>query len=374
MNYHAAYGPSSGAAGRPIRVGMLVGSLIASKGGVSEAVRSLSRALNQCPGVSVEIFTLASGDAEIRGPGEVPIHCVRTFGPASFGYAPRLLEEVRESDVDILHVHGLWMYLSVAARRWAKVTGRPYVVSPHGMLDPWALRNSGAKKKIARLLYENAHLRKAACLHALCGAEREAIRRTGLDAPIAVLPNGVDLPASAASPAAWRERMGKDAKVLLFLGRVTPKKQVLELVVAFALAHRPGNPWHLVVVGPAEAEYRGRIDAAVARSPCRENIHVVGPAYGEKRAAAYMAADAFILPSVSEGLPMAVLEAFAYGLPALLTPQCNLPEAFAEGAALRIEPRKEAICEGLQRLFGLSQDEYAAMRGAARRLAAERSA
>ena len=98
------------------------------------------------------------------------------------------------ADLDVLSVHGLWKYCSVGSQRWHRRTGRPYVVHPHGMLEPWALRNAMWKKRVAALLYENQHLHGAACLRALSEAEAESIRSYGLRNPICVIPNGVDLP------------------------------------------------------------------------------------------------------------------------------------------------------------------------------------
>jgi len=343
----------------PLRVGMLIASTSPTGGGVGEAMRSLALALHHLPHVSVEIFAPDDGQARRDFDG-IPVKLAPVRGPSWFAYAPRLVPEMLESDLDVLHVHGLWMYISAAARRWAKATGRPYVVSPHGMLDPWALRHNAPRKKLARLLYEDAHLENAACLHALCRAESDAIRLAGLHRAVAIIPNGVHLPAAKSRPAPWRLEMPREAKACLFLGRVTPKKQVVELIRAFARCSTRRD-WHLVVVGPAQHEYEPDIRSAAADAPCRDRIHVVGPAYDEARASAYASADLFILPSLSEGLPMAALEAFGHGLPALLTPQCNLPEAFDYGAALEIEPTEHGIAAGLERMFTLSDSERTAM-------------
>jgi poly(glycerol-phosphate) alpha-glucosyltransferase len=228
------------------------------------------------------------------------------------------------------------------------------------MLDPWALRNGAARKRLARLLYEDAHLGKAACLHALCQAEADAIRLAGIATPVAVVPNGVALPDRLAPRAPWRQDMREGAKVALFLGRVTPKKRVVELITGFAAATL-GDDWHLVVVGPVDDAYRGAVEAAAAAPACRGRVHVVGAAYGEARLSAYAASDLFVLPSLSEGLPMAALEAFAHGIPALLTPQCNLPEAFACGAALPIDTTEDGIADGLRRFAAMVPEERLAM-------------
>ncbi len=103
---------------------------------------------------------------------------VQTFRPRlrAWGYSNQLVPAMLAANLDVLSVHGLWKYCSVGSRRWHRQTDRPYVVHPDGMLEPWALRNADVKKRIAALLYENQHLRAAACLRALSEAEALSFR------------------------------------------------------------------------------------------------------------------------------------------------------------------------------------------------------
>ena len=97
-----------------------------------------------------------------------------------------------------------------------------------------------------------------------------------------------------------------------------------------------------------------------------------GPVFGEDKRAAFQYCDGFILPSLSEGLPMVLLEAWAYGKPVVMTPQCNLPEGYEAGAAVRIEPEEESIREGLTRFLGMDDGEREQMGAKGRELAARR--
>ena len=115
-------------------------------------------------------------------------------GGGAFGYAPRLARSLREGRLSLLHANGLWMYPSLASRRWSRRARRPYLIAPHGMLDPWAVAHSAWKKRLVGWWFENAHLAGAACLHALTAAEARALRSYGLRNPICVVPNGVDPP------------------------------------------------------------------------------------------------------------------------------------------------------------------------------------
>jgi poly(glycerol-phosphate) alpha-glucosyltransferase len=369
--------PKAAAAGVPMRVGMVVASITDAGGGVTEALRSLTRAVHRPPVSAVDVFTL-SGPAEdgLADWGGAGLHHHAVRGPASFSYAPALNRSLGDHPIDLLHLHGLWMYPSVATRRWRAATGRPLVISPHGMLDAWALANSGWKKRIARRLYEDDNLRRAACVHALCEAELLAIRRCGLTGPICLIPNGVDLaPATPPPPPPWRQALPRQVRVALYLGRLHPKKGVAELLRAWHLATaggRDGETWRLAVAGPGPAEYVALLQDEIAGLGLAGKVWLIGPQFGEAKAASLAAADAFILPSLSEGLPMAALEAWSWRLPALLTPHCNLPEGFAAGAALRIEAGPQGVAAGLRALFALSDDQRRAMGRRGRDLVAAR--
>ena len=122
-------------------------------------------------------------------------------------------------------IHGIWLHNSRICLNISKKRGIPYIVHPHGMLDPWAVNNSLWKKKLAGILYENEHLRTANCIRALCLSEVVAVRRYGLKNPICQIANGIDLPQiPVASPAPWHNGTESGKKILLFLGRIHPKK------------------------------------------------------------------------------------------------------------------------------------------------------
>ena len=244
---------------------------------------------------------------------------------------------IRGVSADLIHTHGLWTTTSISAPR----AGKPWIVSPHGMLDPWALANSRLKKKLALWLFEKRHLHGAHCLHALCEPEAKAIRDFGLTQPIATIPNGVHL------PDALPDRRDRAERTMLFLGRLHPKKGLAE----FLQSWREVNPsnWRLVVVGwdqgNHEAELRNLAEGLKVDFP--------GPAFGEEKERLLQEADGFVLPSHSEGLPVAILEAWSWGLPVLMTDACNLPEGFASESAMRYQDAdslRAFLAEDLQKM------------------------
>ena len=262
----------------------------------------------------------------------------------------------------------------MASLQWHRRTGRPYIVHPEGMLESWALQNAQWKKRIAAMLYENQHLRGAACLRVLCEAEAQSIRAYGMCNPICVIPNGVDLPDLSETPALQAQAFAEGRKVLLYLGRLHPKKNVANLIRAWkqilnshALARAS---WVLAIAGWSQGGYEAQLRQLTTELGLLTSVIFLGARFGTEKNECYRACAAFIMPSLSEGLPMTVLEAWAYAKPVLLTPECNLPEGFAAGAALQIGTGPGQIAAGIKRLIEMSGDDRQAIGNRGRDLVA----
>lgn len=335
-----------------MNVTTLTPSLSRQGGGIFEAERRLAQALHDLPDVDLEVVGLRDEHTEADLPEWAPLEptVCDTVGPEAFGYAPNLVDVLLGTEADVVHLHALWMYTSWAALQWVRQTERPHVVSVHGMLDDWALNNAHWKKRIVGWLYEHRSLRRAACLHALNEDECRSIRDYGLDRPVCVIPNGVELPDERdGQPPPWDDRVEPDARVLLFLGRIHPKKGLDELLEAWGqLDISEASSWRLAVVGWDDGGHLAELQKQVFALDLEEEVFFLGPLYGDEKEAAFRHADGFILPSHSEGLPMAVLEAWSYRLPVLMTPQCNLEEGFDAEAAYRIDPTAQSIASTLR--------------------------
>jgi glycosyltransferase involved in cell wall biosynthesis len=286
-------------------------------------------------------------------------------GPAAFGFSPGLKQRLQAQTQlgGIVHSHGLWMYPGLAARECAVKNHCRLIVSPHGMLEPWALNNSSWKKRLAGHFFEYKNLQMADCLHALCAPEAENIRRYGLKNPIAIIPNGVDVEESAPPADAIIEQFPgiKDRRRILFLSRLHPKKGLGNLLSAWEKMAPDFKDWQLLVAGSGDPAYEKDLKIFSADLIRKNNVVFLGQVNGGDKKQILRAADVFILPSFSEGFSMAILEAAAAGLPVLLTPECNFPELAGANAAIEITTDASGIEKGLRQILELSDEQRKAM-------------
>lgn len=329
-----------------MRIVMVTGSLSRRAGGLFWSVRRLSQTLARA-GAEVHVLGLRDIDTDCDLSAWAPLvpevfDCV---GPARLGYAPAIRRAISRLKPDIVHQHGIWQAFSLATIRWSK-QAQPVVISPRGMMDPWAIANSQWKKRLVWYCYERINMQRAACLHALTASEASAIRSVLPDTAIATIPNGMDLAAlnrDRARPAEGRPR-------LLFISRIHPKKGLMEFLEHWAdVRPRLRRPWMLRIAGPDEVGHLQALRARVEALGLGADVTFVGPVYGEAKARELAESEAFVLPSKSEGLPMAVLEAWAAGLPVFMTRACNLPEGFEAGAAIELTGDPMRLVNGLNR-------------------------
>ncbi|SKB05873.1 poly(glycerol-phosphate) alpha-glucosyltransferase [Prosthecobacter debontii] len=353
-----------------MKIALMMGSLSRLAGGLLEANRRLTQGWDQ-NGDDVQIFGVkdrfTDADAKLWAPLK-PI-TYPYLGPARFGYAPQLDARLSSFAPDVLHSQGLWTYTSLAASRWKRRVGGLEVIHPHGMMDPWALRNSAWKKRVMAALFERRHLLTASCLRALCQSELESIRQYGFRGPVCVVPNGMDVP-EISTQGARHPNLPKGKKVLLYLGRLHPKKGLANLIRAWAtLPNR--HSWILVIAGWDDGGHSDDLKKLVAEVSVEDDVTFLGPQFGSDKEMLYRGCEAFVLPSFSEGLPMVVLEAWAFAKPVLMTPMCNLPEGFNGGAALSALPEVDSLVAGLTQMFAFSAEERERMGQAGRRLVQE---
>lgn len=291
----------------------VVTSISRAAAGVSKAVIDLSEAL-AVDGTAGRVVTLSDEFTEMDLPAiHIPVDvCRRSLFPGlSFSFELKK-QIIQNRDIDIIHSHGLWMYPNFAAGNVARKQRLPHVVSPHGMLEPWALQRSVFKKKLVWHLFQKNELRQADLLHATALPEAQHFRELGLKNPIAIIPNGVNLPLAA-------EKFGGEAreKTFLFLSRIHPKKGLLNLVQAWEMLKPQG--WRVIIAGPDEDNHLAQVQSCIREAGLEEYFEFVGPVYEDQKWDAYRSADVFVLPSFSENFGIVIAEALAAGIPVITT-------------------------------------------------------
>ena len=342
------------------RIGLLTAAASRAGGGVFEAVVAQVDMLQASGAVPVVIsLNDADAGADRARLGDAGVILADIAGPRQIGYAPDLIGRLHNARLDLLHLHGIWMYPSRAGSVWARHTGKPYVISPHGMLDPWIIGRGRFKKTLARVGYERASWATATALHALTEAEaRDIADETGRTDAL-VIPNAGPAP----GPAPDRPR----APEVVYIGRIHPKKNLAGLVAGWRAARRPVTA-RLTIAGWGDPADVAALRAMLAEAD-DPSVEFVGPVFGETKRHLLDEARFVVLPSFSEGLPMAILEAWAAGVPTIMSEACHLPDGFRHGAALRCDTAPADIARALGAGLSLDDDVWLAMGKASQSMA-----
>jgi glycosyltransferase involved in cell wall biosynthesis len=286
-----------------MRVLLIVASLRPETGGPARSVPGLANALAD-RGVEVHVW---SPDVPEILPGPVRFICHR-------GKLEEILDQIKE--LDLIHDNGLWLPMNHWVARESKRRGIPRIVSPRGMLEPWALNQKKWKKRSAWWIYQRRDLHSAAMLHATAESEFRQFKRLGLPCAVATIPNGVEMPEHRGRLSVVDCRHGEQ-RTALFLSRIHSKKGLPLLVDAWARVKPAG--WRMVVAGPDENYHRTEVEALVKSAGLSGEWDFCGALEGEEKRGMYEKADLFILPTYSENFGIAVAEAMAHGLPVITT-------------------------------------------------------
>lgn len=329
-------------------------------GGPTKVVAGLTEKLVE-KGVEISIFSpFKRGEGlKVINPKGVELQLFpqnfidRLWTSYSLDFARVIKQNVHK--FDIIHIHEIWHYPNYVASWVAKRAGKPCVVTIHGALDPWCLNYKAFKKKIYALLIQKRILREASAIHAITNEEIKQIKNFVNNNNIIMIPNGINpedfenLPSRKELEKLYPELIGK--KVLLFLGRIHPKKGLDLLAKAFVIIARERDDVCLLIAGPDNDGYQVKIKQILEEERVLNKVIFTGMLEGQKKLIALGGADIFILPSYSEGFSMAILEAMISNLPVIITNQCNFPEVTEYRAGILIEPDYEQLAKALSKLL-----------------------
>ena len=302
-------------------------------GGPIYSVHGLARAQAR-RGCDVQVFT-----TNVDGPGESPVALGKPvaldgvkvwYFPCGAGrrlYRSPPMQRALTAQVasfDILHLHSVFLWPTLAAARAAQRAGVPYVLAPRGMLVADLIRRKSSLIKRAWItLFERANIEHAAAMHVTSDIEASEITNLGLGARrFVMVPNGIDVPVLLPS-----KMPGKP--YVLSLGRVNWKKGLDRLIAA--MAHVPDAD--LVIAGNDEEGYRATLDKLIAEHGLAGRVSFVGQVEGDAKWALIQRAAVFALPSYSENFGIAVLEAMACAVPVVVTPEVGLAGTVRDAGA-----------------------------------------
>jgi glycosyltransferase involved in cell wall biosynthesis len=285
------------------------------------------------------------------------------IGPRRLGRSPRmrrwLSQEAVAGRIELIHNHSLWMLPNVYAGGVARRHEIPLVVSPRGTLSEWAMANGSGVKRLFWPLMQRRAIEPAACFHATAKLEHADIRRMGFRQPVAIIPNGVDIPELDSD-------VSRHGRTLLFLGRIHPKKGLDLLLPAWQAIQTHYPDWRLRIVGP---DNQGHLEAArkLAVDLTLKRVEFTGALYGRDKWAAYQGADLFVLPTYSENFGMTVAEALAAGTPAVVSKGAPWEQLPAKAAGWWIEIGVDSLVAALEDALSRSPQALSQMGSNGRR-------
>lgn len=355
----------------------VIPSISERSGGPGQAIIPMCRSLG-AQGVEVLLATtddnLPNGSEPVRETVTDYKNLPVIFFPAQLGasfkysrpFAKWLYGNV--ANYDLVHVHAVFNHACIAAARACRRHDVPYIVRPLGTLDPWSMKQKSLRKKVFWQGGVKAMLSGAAAIHYTAKAEQTATEQSLRLNHGTVVPLGIDLqPGKLVSRKKLTHKLPSlgERPYVLVLSRLLPSKGIDVLLDAFLSLVKESDvaQWSLVLAGEGPADYVAGLKRIVATADASEQVLFAGWLEGEEKEAALSNASLLALPSYHENFGLCVMEALAFGVPVLVSPQVSLAaEIEAAGAGWVAEIEKAALQSALNAAF--SSEEERMRRGA----------
>jgi len=330
-------------------------------GGLAVAVRGMSKAFVE-RGHSVSIYTTDElEDEKGKKIEECNGYKIYRFPSNNFfisSYSPqlknKLLDEI--SNFDIIHIHGLWVYTTYISAKICQRLNRPYIITPHGMLDLWSFHQGYIKKVVYAAFIERKNINKAKIVHFTTEKEKVRSSHFGIKAFQAVAPLGVDLKEFISDEKQQSiksivpELYGK--RFILFFSRMHPKKGLELLIKAFSKLSVEFSDLRLVIMGPGEAGYINNIKHQLKKYSIFDKTYILGAISGTKRFEIVKNAEFVCLPSKQENFGLVLLESLACKIPVIAGSHIDLSEDIKKnGAGLIVDYNVDSIYNSCKELL-----------------------
>jgi glycosyltransferase involved in cell wall biosynthesis len=263
----------------------------------------------------------------------------------------KISEMVERNNIQVIHIHGIWMAIQWAGLVVAKKKKIPCIISVHGMLEKWFWNEQSFLKKLKKKIYLDLVLKpnisSNTVFHAITLEEFKNIKRFFPDSIIKIIPNAITF--------ASRNNSATQEKNIVFLGRLHPIKGVDLLIQAFtSIVHKE---WQLVIAGPEEDyEYVNKLKKAISDNSLEEQIHLIGPVFGDEKAALLQRAWVVVVPSYSEVIGMVNLEAALNQTSSITTFETGLLN-WEESGGLLVHPTVDSLQNALTKVMNWTFSE-----------------
>ena len=340
-----------------MKVCHVISSIDKNSGGTTEYLRLLTSALSTK--IKISVCSLNSKDP-IKFNKRVYVY-LKDKSFMQIGYSRGFSRNLLKTNCNIFHGNGLWQYPVYSMVKIALIRNIPYVISVHGMLEPWSLNQGKLKKQVALKIFQYKNLEKARCIHATSPMEVKNIRKLGVKNPIAMIPNGIsieefikELPVKT-----------KNTKKILFLSRIHIKKGIENLINAWSLIdNNKKEGWEIEIIGNGDENYIKYLNKKIISKNLSDQIKIKKPVFGEEKMKLFREASLFVLPTFSENFGIVIAEALASYTPVITTKGTPWQDLNNNNCGwwidIGIDPLKkaleEALCKSCNELFVMGQN------------------
>lgn len=360
-----------------ISVVQSVNDLAPDSGGPSRTVTSLSKGLIDL-GVNTKLITNSNQKSNLNNNLSLK-NLILYRSDISF-FAPlkeknlnlllgKIFKEMKNNL--IFHDNGIWLPSNNTICNFAIKNKVKLLISPHGMLEPWSLKYKKFKKSLAWNIYQKRNLRSADIIHACSEMEAENILKLNLKKPIAIIPNGIDQQIkNYIVNQVFCNGEKKDNyffKNLLYIGRIHPKKGLINLLLATKDLLIREN-WRLTIAGFPELNHDIILNDFVKKNNLEDYVKILDPVSGKDLFDLYQSATYFILPSFSENFGLVVAEALNFGIPVIATKGTPWEILEKTNSGWWVQPKVQEIKKAINNAILLKESEYLIMSENAKKL------
>ena len=325
----------------------------AHSGGTSTCTYDLLTAMHRA-GCDVDLMTTVTDD--LMGHGETWIKALDNDCISPYGYSRNMNRYLRQTDYDLYHTNGMWMHCNHITCAIARKKNKPYVITPHGMLHPQAMKRSAWKKNIILSLGGvDKDLRLASCIHVTCREEMNNYRNLGYKNPVAIIPNPFN------APLYLNEIQNSRAiRRIGFLGRLYPYKKVATLIDAWISLGKKVEDTQLMIMGRGEPQYEQMLKERVQQHGLK-NVEFTGFVTGREKFERLASLTALCVPSDFENFGMIVTEALSVGTPVIASLGTPWEDLKTRHCGYWVNNDVHTLAETIEKVLALPAKEIAAM-------------